>query len=154
VNKKITITSLAIIFIVLSLSFTSAHYLYYDQHQHFDTKSLDEYFYDYDNAYKYQKNNYNPTRIYYSEYSNRNYYKDYSNYNYYRSYNYPIFTGPQRRSYGHGDQYVQFRLNNYYYDHHNTPYYNDIYNYDNRYNSAPTYLQYDKKIDKGISYYK
>lgn len=119
-KKRLVIAPL-ILFSVLLTTVVSAHDLYYDNHDHFDTDSLDKYFYDYDNYYKY----YYPERVYYSYYDDGYYYRDYD-----RNYRYrvAVFTPPLPRSYGHGIQTVNFRLDHYRNDRkHYRNYYYDYY---------------------------
>jgi hypothetical protein len=142
-NKILPI--LALLFLTISFSFVSAHDTYYDNHRHIDTDPVDNYRYYEDNYYRYNFGYIGyPQRNYYSEYDGRYYYED-NNY-YYNRYRGPIYTPQLARSYGHGVQTVQFRLDHYYNDHGRYPRY--------RYQSPTIYLDYNSRtIDRGIPHY-
>jgi hypothetical protein len=149
-KKPIILTFLTIFLVLGLLSFTAAHEAYYDNHNHFNTYTLDEYKYYEDDYYRYALPNYPSRNTYYSKYSG-DYHRRSYNYrdNYYRSYRPSVFVGPLTRSYGHGTQDVYVRLDHYYNDDYYDDYY-DRYNYYDDYYDRYNY--YDNNYRYGRSY--
>lgn len=151
-KNKAIIMLLTFLAAILALNLASAHDVYYDDHHHFNTISLDEYRYDYDNYYRSYYDNY-PRRTYYSDYADDYYIRGHDKY----YYTYPIvYSIPKVRSYGHGDQIVRVRAYpiGRYDDYYNDDYYNYHDDYEpRRYYTDYTYLGYDKQVKDGNAYY-
>src|SRR3989344_2275520 len=92
-NKKITLLAFAFLSLFLIASLSSAYEgYYYPQHTSYTSVQNSKSYYTY--------NNENTAKYYLSNYDL-----------YYR----PIFSAPRERDFGHGVQYVRFRLNPIYY---------------------------------------